>query len=337
MRYTGCRILALTDHFIHTDTGGEMSRLMSCLFAAVAAAGISHADVQEYPSKPIYIVTAEPGGNTDVVVRLIARTLNIGQPVITQNRPSGVLAAESVIKAAPDGYTLLLQSSSFWVGPLLQKLSYEPLRDFETITLTHNAPFFLYVHPSVAAKTVKELIALAKANPGRLNYGTSAIGSSNHLAMELFNYMAGVEMQRVPYKGAGAAGTGLVSNQVQAMFGSAQFGQSYVKGGRLRVLGVANDKPSPLAPDVPTISSAGVPGYESGGMAGVFAPSRTPKPLLNRINAELVRVLKQPDIQDKFLEIGIEAVASTPEEAVGYIKSDTAKWARLIKSVGIGE
>lgn len=290
---------------------------------------------QNYPVKPIRVVTAEPGGNTDLVTRLIAQGLNLGQPVITHNRPSGVLAAETVINAPADGYTLLLQSASFWVGPLIQKMPYDAVRDFEPITLTHNAPFFLYVHPSVAAKSVKELVALAKARPGELNYGSSTAGSSNHLAAELFNYMAGINVVRVPYKGAGPAGVGLMANQVQMMFGSAPFGLSNVKAGRLRVLAVADDKPSALAPDVPTISASGVPGYEAGGMAGVFAPAKTPKQLINRINREIVRVINQPDIRDKFLSLGLEAAGSSPEQAASYIKSDIAKWNKLVKDAGI--
>jgi tripartite-type tricarboxylate transporter receptor subunit TctC len=285
--------------------------------------------------RPIQIVTAEPGGNTDVMTRMIAGALKLGQPIITQNRPSGVLAADAVLKSPPDGYTLLLQSASFWVGPLIQKLSYDPIRDFAAITLTHNAPFFLYVNPSVPAKSVKELIALAKSRPGELNYGSSAAGSSNHLAMELFNYMADVKIQRVPYKGAGPAGVGLVANQVQVMFGSAPFGLNHVKAGRLRVLGVANDERSPLAPDVPTISSDGLPGYESGGMAAIFAPAKTPRAVIRRLNAEIVRALNQPEIKGKLPGMGLELVASTAEQADAYIKAVIAKWGKLVQAAGI--
>ncbi len=302
---------------------------------ATMCLGIALVSAQDYPNKPIRIVTAEPGGNTDFVTRSIAQGLNLGQPVITHNQPSGVIAAQTVINAPPDGYTLLLQSSSFWVGPLIQKLPYDPVRDFEPITLPTNAPFFLYVHPSLPAKSVKELIALAKAKPGELNYGSSAAGSSNHLAMELFKYMAGLNIVRVAYKGAGPAGVGLMANQVQAMFGSAPFGLSHVKAGRLRVLGVADDRPSALAPEVPTISSSGVPGYEASGMSGIWAPAKTPRTLINRINREVVRALNQPDIKEKFSNAGLETVGNSPEQAAAYIKSDIAKWRKLVSDAGI--
>ena len=297
--------------------------------------GMDVASGQDWPNKPIRIVTAEPGGNTDLVTRTIADALDLNQPVVTHNRPSGVVAAETVINAPPDGYTLLLQSSSFWVGPLVQKLSYDAARDFEAITLATNAPFFLYVNPSVPAKSVKELIALAKARPGELNYGSSAAGSSNHLATELFKHMAAVNIVRVAYKGAEAAGIGLMSNEVQVMFGSALFGMPHVKAGRLRVLAVADDRPSALAPNLPTITASGVPGYEASGMSGVWAPAKTPRPLVNRINRELVRALNKPGTKEKFLNVGLETVGSSPEQAASYIKSDIAKWSKLIRDAGI--
>jgi tripartite-type tricarboxylate transporter receptor subunit TctC len=292
---------------------------------------------QDYPVKPVRIITAEPGGNTDLVTRLLAEGLNLGQRVITQNLPTGIFAAETVMTSPPDGYTLLLQSSGFWIGPLIQKTSYDPVRDFMPITLTTNAPFFLYVHPSVPVATVKELIAFAKANPGLLNYGSSTIGATNHLAAELFNSMAGVNIVRVGYKGAGAAGIGLVSNQVQLMFGSGSFGMSNVKAGRLKVLGVGDSARSALAPDVPTITEAGLPGYEAAGMSGLWAPAKTPRQLVDRLNDEIVRVLARREIKERLLSVGIEAVGSSPEKAAAYVKSDVAKWARLIRDAGIGE
>lgn len=292
---------------------------------------------QDYPTKPIRIVTAEPGGNTDLVTRLIAEALHLGQPVITYNRPTGIVAAETVLSSPPDGYTLLLQSSGFWVGPLVQKMSYDSVRDFTPVTLATNAPFFLYVHPALPAKNVRELIALAKAKPGALNYGSSTAGASNHLSAELFKSMTGVNLTRIGYKGAGAAGIALMSNEVQLAFGSGSFGMPHVKAGRLRVLGVADDERSALAPDVPTISESGVPDYEAAGMSGIWVRARTPKNIIARLNTEVIRALGNRDLKDKLLSVGIVTVGSSVEKAAAYIKSDIVKWTKVIKDAGMGE
>ena len=314
----------------------DLTPYAACLAALViSAAGPAHA--QPYPSKPIRLVASEPGGNVDFVARQIAPRLStsFGQQIIVENRPSGIIPVEIVAKAVPDGYTLLIESSTFWVGPLLQKTPYDPAADFILITLPTAAPFFLYVHPSVPAATLRELIALAKARPGVLNYGSAGSGASNHLATELFKSMAGVDIVRVPYKGAGPAGIGLVANQVQLMFGSAPFGMTQVKSGRLRVLAVASAKPSALAPEIPTMVAAGLPGYEATFMSGLWAPARTPGALIQRLNAEVVRALNGTDVKDKLLNAGVEPLGTTPEQSIAIMTADIAKWAKVIKDAGI--
>ena len=291
---------------------------------------------QGYPNKPIRILASEPGAQVDLVARQIAPAISasLGQPVIVENRP-GFIAVENAAKATPDGYTLVIYASSVWVSPLLQKIAVDPVRDLAPITLATNAPLFLFSHPSVPAKSVKELVALAKAKPGELNYGSSSAGTANHLAGELFKSMAKVDIVRIPYKGTGPAAVGLMANQVQLMFGSAAAGMPHVKGGRLRVLGVGSAQPSALAPEVPTISASGVPGYEAAAQACMWAPIKTPKVIISRLNQEILRVLNSPDVKEKFLNGGVETVGTTPEQTAAYIKADVAKWSKVIKEAGI--
>ena len=289
-----------------------------------------------YPNKPIRILASEPGAQVDLVARQIAphRSASFGQPVIVENRP-GFIAVENAAKATPDGYTLVIYASSVWVSPLLQKIAVDPIADLAPITLATNAPLFLFSHPSLPAKSIKELIALAKAKPGELNYGSSSAGTANHLAGELFKSMAGVDIVRIPYKGTGPAAVGLMANQVQLMFASAAAGMPHVKSGRLRVLGVGSLQPSALAPEVPTIAGAGVPGYEAAAQACMWAPAKTPKPIIGRLNQEILRILSNAEVKEKFLNGGVETVGTTPEQTAAYIKADVAKWSRVIKQAGI--
>jgi len=307
------------------------------LAVAILISGHGAAAADDYPSKPIRIVTAQPGGNTDFTARVIAQALNqsVGQPVIVLNRPSGIVAAETLLNAAPDGYSLLLQASSFWIGPLLQKLPYDPVKDFAPISMANTAPFFLYVHPSIPANNVKELIALAKSRPGRLHYGSSAAGSSNHLAAALFVSMAGIDVVRVPYKGAGQAGIGLVANEVQMMFGSAPFGLPLVKQGRLKMLAAGSTEPSAFAPGVPTVSASGLPGYEAESISGIWVLAQTPKAIVKRLNDEVVRILARPDVRNRFERVGMKAVGTSPEKFASIIKADMERWSRVIKQTGI--
>ena len=312
------------------------------LTVAMTTLGAGMISAQNYPTRPIRMIAPEPGGGNEVAGRIVAQGLSgrLGQQVIIDNRGAagGTIAAGIVTKAAPDGYTLLVYGSTIWLAPFLRKnVAYDPLKDFTPIALAAQAPFFIFVHASVPAKSVKELIALAKARPGELNYGSAGAGAATHLAAELFKSMAGVNFTRIAYKGSGPAANALAGGEVQLMFGSASLGMAQVKAGRLRVLAVTTAKPSALAPGLPTVASSGLPGYEVGSMVGIFGPARMPKPLVNRLSQEIGEVLKQPEVKEKFLSLAIEAVGTTPEQFTAILKADMAKWGKVIKDAGIVE
>ena len=291
---------------------------------------------QEFPARMIRIVTSPPGGNNDFTARLMMKGLaeRSGWQVVIDNRAT-LVAPEVVARAAPDGYTLLVAGGSFISGSMFEKLPYDPLRDFAAISITHRQPNVLVVHPSVPAKSVKELIALAKARPGELNYGSAGAGSTNHLAAELFNVMAGVKTVRINYKGVGPAVNALVSGEVQLMIVNLPATAAYIQSGRLRQLAITSTEPSPLRPGLPTLAAAGLPGFVSVVMSGTFAPAGTPAPVVNRLNQEIVRTINQPDIKEKFLALGIETMGNSPQEATAAVKSEIASVARLIKDAGI--
>ena len=291
---------------------------------------------QEFPARLIRIVTSPPGGNNDFTARLMMKGLaeRSGWQVVIDNRAT-LVAPEVVARAAPDGYTLLVAGGSFISGSLFEKLPYDPLRDFAAISITHRAPNILVVHPSVPAKSVRELVALAKAKPGELNYGSAGAGSTNHLAAELFNVMAGVKIVRINYKGVGPAVNALVSGETHLMIVNVPAVAAYIQSGRLRQLAITSAEPSPLRPGLPTLAAAGLPGFESVVMSGTFAPAGTPAAVVNRLNQEIVRTINQPDIKEKFLALGIEIVGSSPQAATAAVKSEIASVARLIKDAGI--
>src|SRR5450759_4007451 len=276
--------------------GGTMrlTRFIAWMFTAgLMVLGADVVSGQTYPNKPIRIMATQPGGLTDIVARLIAPglTVNLGQQIVVDNR-GALIAVEIAAKAPPDGYTLLVNGSAFWLLPLLRNnVSWDPLRDFAPITLAVRSPSVLVVHPSVPVKSVADLIALAKARPGALNYAAGTIGATPHLAAELFKVMAGVNIVRVPYKGSGPSLIGLMSGEVEFMFPGAASAWGYVKQGRLRVLGICALHSSALFPGVPTVSASGLPGYESVSPQGVVAPARTPVVIINRLNQEFVRAL----------------------------------------------
>ena len=291
---------------------------------------------QDYPSKPIRIVTATPGSGSDFVARLIAQGIAapLGQPVIVENRPSN-LTGDTARKALPDGYTLLVEGNSFWLGPLVQKMPYDVLRDFTPVTIVLLAPNVLVAHPSVAANSVTELIALAKAKPGQLNYGSSSTGSSQQLALELLKFMAGVDIVEVSYKGVVATVMGVIAGEIQLVSAQASIVGPHIKSGKLKALGVTTPKPSPLFPDLPTIASAGLPGYELVTRTGLFAAGKPPRPIIQRLNQEIVRTLNTSETKEKFFNAGVEAVGNTPEDFVAIIKSDMVKMGKLIKDAKI--
>ncbi len=293
---------------------------------------------QDYPNKPIRIITTEPGGGSDFAARLIAPGLagSLGQQVLVDPRGGGVVAVETVSKAPPDGYTLLLYGSNLWLLPFMRAhVPYDPVRDFSTVTLATRSPNILVVHPSLPVKSVEQLIALAKARPGELNYGTSGIGNSVHLAGELFKAMAGVNIVSVPYKGTAPVLSGLMSGEVQLMFGVAAAVVQHVRSGRLRALAVTSAQPSALAPGLPTVAAAGLAGYESVAILSIFAPAKTSATLVHRLNKEVVRVLNTPQVKERFFNIGVEVVGSSPEQLSDTMKTEMARWSKVIKDAGI--
>jgi len=302
---------------------------------AMIAVGMHGLYAQTYPNKPIRLITAEVGGGTDFAARLIAQGLTerFGQQVVVDNRP-GIIAVEAVAKALPDGYTMLLTASNFWIGPLLQKTSYDPQKQFSPISLVDTASNVLVVHPSVPARSVRELITLAKAKPGGLNYASSVTGGATHLSAELFKAMAGVDIVQVTYKGGGPATNALIAGEVQMAFSVAASATPHIKSGKLIPLAVTSSVPSVLFPDLPTIA-ASVPGYESVQLQGMLVPASTPSAVIYRLNQETVRVLVRPDVKQRFLDSGVEIVGSSPEVFASKMRSEIAKWGKLIKDAGI--
>jgi len=305
---------------------------------SIGAIGLA-ACAQTYPNKPIRMVTVAPGGSADFATRLIAQGLSMsfGQQVVVENQggASGVIAAQTLAKALPDGYTLGLFGSGIWTLPLMQSAPYDPMRDFSPITIAARSPNILVVHPSVPVKSVKELIVLAKARPGELNYAAGITGSANELAAELFKAMADVNMVRINYKGAGPALIDLVGGHVQLMFATAASVAPHLKSGRLRALAITSAAPSALAPNLPTVAASGLPGYESVAMHSIFAPAATSAPIISRLNDEIVRVLKTAVVNEKFLNAGVEVVGSTPEQLTATMKSEMVRLGKVIKGAGI--
>ena len=297
----------------------------------VVTGGVS---AQDFPAKPVRIVTSPAGGSADFVARLVAQGISgpLGQQVLVDNRPS-IVIAEAVAKAPPDGYTLVLVGNSFFVGSLLQPMPYDSISDFSPVTLTNRAPNILVVHPALPVRSVKELIALAKARPGELHYTSGVTGSSAHLGAELFNAMAHVRTVRVNYKGAGLAVTSLIAGEVQLTFGAADV-LPHVKSGRLRALAVTSLEPTELVPGLPTVAAA-LPGYESVQRQGILAPAKTPAAIINRLNQEMVRVLNTKEVKDKFFNAGVEAVGSSPEQFTATLKSELARMGKVIQDAGI--
>jgi len=305
----------------------------------IAISGAPTATAAEYPTKPIRLIVGfAPGGGTDTTARAMSQKLTdaLGQQVIVDNRPgaAGNIAAELVSKATPDGYTLLMGTiAALSINPsLYNKLPFDPIKDFAPITQAVDSTNVLSLHPSVPAGSVKELIALAKTKP--LNFGSSGVGGTGHLAGELFNTMAGVKMTHVPYKGGGPAMIDLVGGQVQLVFATAASAVPQIKGGRIKGIAVTTAKRSALMPNLPTISEAGLPGFDANNWYGVLAPAKTPRPIINRLNAEITKVLNMPDVKNFLFNQGLDPAPGTPEKFGAYIKSETAKWAKVVKASG---
>jgi tripartite-type tricarboxylate transporter receptor subunit TctC len=289
-----------------------------------------------YPAKTIRLITSESGSSNDVVSRMIAQEINgpLGEPVIVDNRPSPIIG-QLLANASPDGYTIALTSGILWLGSLTQKTSYDPLKDFQPITSVMTYPSVLVVNPALPVKTVQELIELAKAKPGTLNYaGSPDPGAATFLYPEFFKAMAGVDIVRVSYKGSGPALIGVMAGESQLMIISTASALSAAKSGKVRILGVTSSQPTPLAPGVPTIAAA-LPGYEASSLAGILAPAHTPQAVVTRLNQEIVRVLTRPDMREKLLNTGNEAAPSTPAEFAARMKAEREKWAKVLENAGV--
>lgn len=309
----------------------------SVLFAASAAA-----TAQQYPNRPIRLILPyAPGGGSDLTARIIAEHLSksLGQNVIVDNRTgaSGLVGHTIGAKASPDGYTLLWCT----IGPMAvnvslhRKLPYDPVKDFEPITTTADSLQALVVHPGVPAKSVKEFIALAKSQPGKLVYGSSGNGGALHLAAELFNLKAGTDMVHVPYKGGAQAIADLAGGHIQVMFATLVTSLPHIQSGRFRALAVTTEKRAPMLPQLPTISEAGLPGYEASNWYGVVAPAKTPRAIVTLLNKEIVKILNMDEVSERFYKQGQVALPRSPDEFRAYIKSEIAKWGDVVKQLGL--
>ena len=311
------------------------------LTATVIALLPALACAQAYPTKPIRIVVPfQPGGSMEAIARLVGQKLTaaFGQAVIIENRPGagGIVGIEYVAKSPADGYTLLAVPSAFAMNAgLYNNASYDPIKDFDPVSTLASYSLLLVCHPSLPVRSVKALIALAKAQPGSLNYSSGGIGTSNHVAAELFAHMAGVRLTHVPYKGGGPAFMALIGGEVHIMFAAAPTTLPFVKSGKLRVLGVSTVKRSPFLPDVPTIAEAGLPGYEVNSWSALFAPAGTPAANVKSINAEVGKGLRQADALEILEKQGLDQAAGTPEELAALVRTEFTKWAKVIKAAGI--
>jgi tripartite-type tricarboxylate transporter receptor subunit TctC len=307
--------------------------------AGMAAMGLACA--QHYPTRSIrLVVPSSPGGGTDISARIIAPKLSdyLGQQVVVDNRPGAgtMIGGEIVSRAAPDGYTLLMGVSTLAINPAMyKKMPYDALRDFAPISQAVSLPNVIVSHPSVPAKNVKELIALAKSRPGQLTFASAGVGTSPHLSMELFLVMAGLKMVHIPYKGSGPGAVDTVAGHVALMAPNMLTALPYIRSGRLRAFGVTSAKRSAGADDIPTIAEAGVPGYEAVQWYGVLAPAGTPRPIIDRLHAEVAKALQQREVREKLSTDGAEAVGNTPEQFGAYIRAETDKWAKVVKAAGI--
>jgi tripartite-type tricarboxylate transporter receptor subunit TctC len=322
----------------------QTSRSVLCGFM-IAALTMFVSDVvsgQSYPTRPIHIVVpSSPGaGVTDIMARLVGQHLSagIGQQVVVDNRPgaSGILGAEVVSRAAPDGYTLLIANVSLIVNPYLYpRMPYDPLKDFMPVTMVNSAPLLLVVHPSIATKSVMELIAYARSRPGQLNYGSGGLGSTPFLAAELFKSLSGIDVVHVPYKGGAPALSDLVGGQLSFMIENMPGTMPYAKAGNLRALAITSPQRSRLAPDLPTMAEAGVPGYEMSGWNGIFAVKGTPPEIVLKLHFEVAKVLRTPEVRQELAALGAEPVGDTPEEFGAFLRADMARWGKIIQERGI--
>lgn len=306
--------------------------------AAVAASPLAHA--QTYPSKPIrFLVGFPPAGTNDIVARLVAQKVSeqVGQTLIVENRGGAntAIATELGARATPDGYTILLNAPGHATNPALMKLNFDPVKDFAFVTLIAEAPNLIVVHPSLPARTVKELIAVSKKNPGQINFGSSGTGTTVHLSAELFQHMTGVKWVHIPYKGGGPAVIELMAGQTQIYFGNLPTVIGYARAGKLRPIAVTGSKRAASTPDIPTVAESGVPGFDVTAWYGVSVPAKTPKAVVDRLNTEFVNAIRAPDLRDRLVKAGADPVGNTPEQYAAFVQNEIAKWGKVIKAAGI--
>ena len=310
------------------------------IIAIAMSAAFGAAVAQEYPSRVIRLVTSEAGGGSDLAARILTPLLsgNLGQPVVVENRGGGVIAGEVVAKAPPDGHTLLVYGNTFWLLPLMRaNVSYDPVRDFLPVSLMAMTPSVLVIHPSMPVNSVSALIALAGSKPGVLNYASAAPGTTSQLGAELFKSMTGINIVRLGFKGAPSAMNALLTGEAHVMFAIVASAVANAKAGRVRALAVTSARRTALAPDFPTMGEAGLPGFEVTFTPGLFAPAGTPAPIIDRLNREIARLIERPEIRERYLSVGMEALGYSPDIFAAAIKREMAVIGKLVKSAGIRE
>jgi len=314
--------------------------MKALLLALALLAGPLHAQ-EPYPSRPLkFILPFPPGGGTDLLGRLLAERLaaSLGQPVVTENRggAGGNVGAEAAARSAPDGYTLVLVAPSLAISPTLySKLNYDPVKDFAPIGLVASVPNVMVTHPSVPANNLQEFIALAKSKPGGMNFGSGGSGTSNHLAGELLNLTAGIKLVHVPYKGVNLAMQGVLAGEVQLVFIGIPVPAPHIKAGRLRALAVLARERSPILPEVPTAAEAGLGNFDVTTWYGILAPVGTPRPIIARLNAEFVKIMRTPEVKERLAAMATDPLTSTPEEFGAYIQAEIAKWGDVVRKAGL--
>jgi tripartite-type tricarboxylate transporter receptor subunit TctC len=317
-----------------------MTRIIALALLALTSLA-AEANAQSWPSRPVRIVVpSPPAGGTDIIARVMADNFSrvFKQQFFVENRPGAgnMIGIESVARAAPDGYTFLLTASTLSLNSVLyKKISYDPIKDFAPITIAATAPNVLIINPAIPAKTLKEFIALAKKEAGKLTYGTPGIGTSPHMSMELFKSLAGVDLQHIPYRGTAPALTDVISGQITSMFSNALTAKPQIESGKVRALGVTTTTRSGTMPDIPAIAEAGVPGYDAVQWYGFLAPAGTPQPILAQIHAEAMKALNSAEMKEKLASDGAEPAPSTPEAFAAHIRNEIEKWRKVAKAAGI--
>ena len=314
--------------------------LLLCFFTAAPGFMLAGAHAQSYPTKPIRLVVPyPPGGGTDIIARIVGQKLgeNVGQQVIIDNRggAGGTIGTEIVAKSPGDGYTLLMAPTSHAINPsIYSKLPYDTLKDFAPVTLAASATIVLAAHPSIPVKSVKDLIALAKSKPGQLNFGSAGNGTVFHLVGELFKQQAGIDIVHVPFKGGGPTIVNLVAGQVSLAFETMLALSPHIQAGKVRALAVTGAQRSSVMPELPTVAELGFPEIVAENWYGFYVPAGTPRPLITRLHAEIVKILRMPDVKERFLSQGTEVVGGTPEQLAEYVRNEMAKWSRAAKQAG---